>query len=551
MYLYVHSISPSKCISKLAQLRPPRASQSSHDFGLWVNLWVQSTSASKCISKLAWSWPPSASPSLFNHSLQFHLKVHSNSASDKISKLPPSWAPIASLSSLYLGPQVHLHTHSTVASKHRSKFTQSGYDAARLVSEGNLWESVVLARWALRRSTRGYHGVPGRAKPLKLCGSVKSRQVCRGRPTGKDWLCVIRKIKYHLNTPLYPFLPSPGCPLPNWMAVAVWNRFSHPDGLQAPHYILSISGSRCSSKFPWEPSAARLTLCICFKRVMFLGHTILPCPEVCDLIKVGFDGRNALWLMNPKNDCCENSPTSLLQTCTAVSAAPKFSYSISQISEHLRMPLQILRTLCLAPGGPGSIWKYLEVLVRATGVLGRFVFGFRTDLHFADIILSCLLVFRCLRSLVLRMNIHSLVPPFKQSQLVERIKHMCCNEMHTHPSSHYSEVFVKYLACKLHGKEYVLLRLRLLVSWSSHNTINLIVHVIVDTSAKHHSVWKPCINLPGTLVALASASMFFQMLPAPPWTMQSAFRFFQSILTCSWLHLQWWKCFQDATRFDN
>jgi hypothetical protein len=49
------------------------------------------------------------------------------------------------------------------------------------------------------------------------------------------------------------------------------------------------------------------------------------------------------------------------------------------------MLLQSLRAFCKAPGGAGSIWKYLEALVRATGVSGRFAYGFRTDLHFVDV----------------------------------------------------------------------------------------------------------------------------------------------------------------------
>jgi hypothetical protein len=48
------------------------------------------------------------------------------------------------------------------------------------------------------------------------------------------------------------------------------------------------------------------------------------------------------------------------------------------------MLLQSLRALCKAPGGAGSIWKYLAALVRATGVPGRFAYGFWTELHFAD-----------------------------------------------------------------------------------------------------------------------------------------------------------------------
>ena len=50
------------------------------------------------------------------------------------------------------------------------------------------------------------------------------------------------------------------------------------------------------------------------------------------------------------------------------------------------MLLQSLRALCKAPRGAGSIWKYLEALVRATGGSGRFAYGFRTELHFADVV---------------------------------------------------------------------------------------------------------------------------------------------------------------------
>jgi len=49
------------------------------------------------------------------------------------------------------------------------------------------------------------------------------------------------------------------------------------------------------------------------------------------------------------------------------------------------MLLQSLRALCKAPGGAGSIWQYLEPLARATGVPGRFGYGFQTELHFANV----------------------------------------------------------------------------------------------------------------------------------------------------------------------
>jgi len=48
------------------------------------------------------------------------------------------------------------------------------------------------------------------------------------------------------------------------------------------------------------------------------------------------------------------------------------------------MLLQSLRALCLAPGGSGSVRKYLKALVRSPGVSGRMACGFRIELHFAD-----------------------------------------------------------------------------------------------------------------------------------------------------------------------
>jgi len=49
------------------------------------------------------------------------------------------------------------------------------------------------------------------------------------------------------------------------------------------------------------------------------------------------------------------------------------------------MLLQSLGAYCLAPGGSGSSWKYLEALVRSLRVSGRIAYCFRTDLHFADV----------------------------------------------------------------------------------------------------------------------------------------------------------------------
>jgi hypothetical protein len=50
---------------------------------------------------------------------------------------------------------------------------------------------------------------------------------------------------------------------------------------------------------------------------------------------------------------------------------------------HLRMLLQSLRALCLAPGESGSICNYLGAPVRTAGVSGKYGCNFRNDLHFA------------------------------------------------------------------------------------------------------------------------------------------------------------------------
>jgi len=49
--------------------------------------------------------------------------------------------------------------------------------------------------------------------------------------------------------------------------------------------------------------------------------------------------------------------------------------------EHLRMLLQQLRVLSFAPGGLGSVWNWVGVLVRLTSAAGRIACGFWTILR--------------------------------------------------------------------------------------------------------------------------------------------------------------------------
>jgi hypothetical protein len=137
-------------------------------------------------------------------------------------------------------------------------------------------------------------------------------------------------------------------------------------------------------------------------------HAILWCCDSGDCNKDEYDRWNALWLRNTKNHYYESMAPSLLQSCTVVSATLEVSRRPAQrtpqlqiltileraswmplhncrcILEHLRMVIQSLRALCLAPGGPQSIWKYFKVLEQSTRVSGRFVSCIRNALHFGD-----------------------------------------------------------------------------------------------------------------------------------------------------------------------
>jgi len=112
-------MSASKCISKLAQSRPPSASLILHNHSLQVHLHTCTITAAKCISKLAQSRQPSASPNSHDHGLKVHLHTRSISASKCISKLARSQPPSVSPNLLDYGIQ----TSSITAWECISKFT--------------------------------------------------------------------------------------------------------------------------------------------------------------------------------------------------------------------------------------------------------------------------------------------------------------------------------------------------------------------------------------------------------------------------------------------
>jgi len=69
-----------------------------------------------------------------------------------------------------------------------------------------------------------------------------------------------------------------------------------------------------------------------------------------------------------------------VNSCSILNAPP----SLQMLLEASENALAAFESTLLSSRGPGSISKYLEGLVRSTGVSWMFTFGFWTDLHYAD-----------------------------------------------------------------------------------------------------------------------------------------------------------------------
>jgi len=101
----------------------------------------------------------------------------------------------------------------------------------------------------------------------------------------------------------------------------------------------------------------------------------------------------AVW----RSQLLSKSPTDLHRhlTCSKIQVCYQSNIGASWMhfhhcrcfSEHVRMLLHSLRAPCLAPAGPGSIRKYLQELLSLTGMTGRIVCGFQTNVHFADVLI--------------------------------------------------------------------------------------------------------------------------------------------------------------------
>jgi len=116
-HLQTHMITASK----LTRSRPPRASATLLDYGLYVWMVI----SSKCISKLTWLRSWSASLSLLDHSRHMYPQTRSITTSRCISKLTRSRIRSWSLSSLDPHFQVHFELLTTTVCS-QSRYTVGG-----------------------------------------------------------------------------------------------------------------------------------------------------------------------------------------------------------------------------------------------------------------------------------------------------------------------------------------------------------------------------------------------------------------------------------------
>ena len=153
-------------------------------------------------------------------------------------------------------------------------------------------------------------------------------------------------------------------------------------------------------------------MCVHRQWLILIIHAILWCSECCDCNKDKYDKRNAFCydtlritavrIRHQVSSIAVQMPQllwmSLTDLCSGLSCSKRwlsckwnlveFWMHLSPFRcfrQHLKILLQSLRALCLAPGGPGSIYKYLVVRVMSNRVSGRILFLFETNLHFADI----------------------------------------------------------------------------------------------------------------------------------------------------------------------
>jgi hypothetical protein len=105
---------------------------------------------------------------------------------------------------------------------------------------------------------------------------------------------------------------------------------------------------------------------------------------------------------------------------------------------------------------------------------------FRT-VFILQVLQNGLLVLGSIECLVLRINIHSLVPLPKQLQCPETIDDMCRYEKHTRRPSHFSVIFGHLLLSYLHSEGEIFLPSGHRLSKSLHDAINMIEHVILHS----------------------------------------------------------------------
>jgi len=131
-------------------------------------------------------------------------------------------------------------------------------------------------------------------------------------------------------------------------------------------------------------------------------------------------------------------------------------------------------------------------------IFAQYTFGFndrQTSMFGTVLILHVplihLLALGSIRSLVLRIDICSLVALPEWLQVPEWIQDVCWNEKHLHRWSNFRMIFCQLLSYKCHNILKVFIAFSLLLSESSHNAIHMIEYGIIKYHNVMHSNCKP------------------------------------------------------------
>jgi len=321
----------SKFICDLSEPLPP----SWLNNVLPVHLQTESIIGSKC----AQPWPPCSSQNLLDQGVQIHTIMASNC----ISQLTWSWPPSSSPTLFDQSVQVRTVTASKgISILAYSRPSSPSLSVLNLGLQVHCWVQSIIASIQVH---------------LQTCSMTETNSISMFTQTVSPCASPI-KVKNHRQL--------------GWPYVCIsidLERYCMPYYDVANHHII-VTKTDMIDKLTCGFGTLRTT-------AVRIQHQV-SCRDA--------QRYHQLFSKSPADLCSGLSCSKIwLSYKSSFVASSKHLHNFRYFQMHLGMLLQELRAFSLAPGGSGSVWNYLEALVRLTGVSGILVCSFRTVVHFADV----------------------------------------------------------------------------------------------------------------------------------------------------------------------